>query len=262
MNNEVKQANRKAMPKFILILIASVIIGGLVGFFSAVYGMSGMMEGLQYAGDIFAAYIAPWLMVALAVILPAVCTPIYCGAKKLLAAWDGEDEGISDAAEKKLSIVLWISSMVLIVSFFLMAASYSGGFDAIESGDGLYSIFLSIAAFVVIMIEEILFQQKSVDAAKMVSPEKKVSVYDTKFQKKWMDSCDEAEKIMIGKCAYKAFSAANKACLILSVVLALGALVFDIGFLPSLVVCLIWLVNQAVYCRESIRLSKAGCKLS
>ena len=67
---------------------------------------------------------------------------------------------------------------------------------------------------------------------------------------------------MIGKCAYKAFSATNNVCLILSAVLALGALVFDIGFLPSLVVCLIWLVNQAVYCRESIRLSKAGCKIS
>lgn len=262
MNNEVKQANKKAMSKFILILIASVIIGALVGYFFAIYGLNGMTQGLKYAGKYFGSHIAPWLMAALAVLLPAVCTPIYCSAKKLLAAWDGENESIANTAEKKLSTVLWISSTVLIVSFFLMAASYSGGFDAIDNGDDLYSISISIAAFVVIMIEEVLFQQKAIDLAKKVSPEKNVSVYDTKFQKKWMDSCDEAEKIMIGKCAYKAYSAANKACLILSVVLALGALVFDIGFLPSLVVCLIWLVNQTAYCWESIRLSKAGCKIS
>lgn len=37
---------------------------------------------------------------------------------------------------------------------------------------------------------------------------------------------------------------------------------FQIGFLPSLVVCPIWPVNQTVYCRESIRLSKAACKIS
>lgn len=262
MDNEVKQANRKAMPKFLLILIVSVIIGALVGYFSAIYGLNRMTQGLKYAGKFFGSHIAPWLMAVLAVLLPAVCTPVYCSAKKLLAAWNGEDEGISEAAEQKLSTVLWISSMVLIVSFFLMAASYSVGFDAVDNGDGLDSISFSIAAFVVIMIEEILFQQKAIDAARKVSPEKKVSVFDTKFQKKWLDSCDEAEKIMIGKCAYKAFSAVNNVCLILSVVLALGALVFDIGFLPSLVVCLIWLANQAVYCRESIRISKAGCKIS
>ena len=173
MNNEIKQANRKAMPKFILILIASVIIGGLVGYFSAIYGLNGMMEGLKHAGKFFGSHIAPWLMATLAVLLPAVCTPIYCSAKKLLAAWDSEGEGISEAAEQKLSTVLWISSMVLIVTFFLMAASYSGGFDAIENDDGLNSISISIVAFVVIMIEEILFQQKAIDAAKKVCPEKK-----------------------------------------------------------------------------------------
>ena len=152
MDNEVKQANRKAMPKFLLILIVSVIIGALVGYFSAIYGLNRMTQGLKYAGKFFGSHIAPWLMAVLAVLLPAVCTPVYCSAKKLLAAWNGEDEGISEAAEQKLSTVLWISSMVLIVSFFLMAASYSVGFDAVDNGDGLDSISFSIAAFVVIMI--------------------------------------------------------------------------------------------------------------
>ena len=67
-----------------------------------------------------------------------------------------------------------------------------------------------------------------------MNPEKTASVYDTKFQKKWMESCDEAEKIMIGKCAFKAYAATNTVCSILSIVLAICALVFGIGFLPSL----------------------------
>lgn len=71
-----------------------------------------------------------------------------------------------------------------------------------------------------------------------------------------------AEKIIIGKCAYKAFTATNGICAALAIVLAICALIFDIGFLPSLAVCLIWLVNQSVYCREAIRVSKAGCKIS
>ena len=51
-------------------------------------------------------------------------------------------------------------------------------------------------------------------------------------------------------------------CSILSIVLAVCALVFGIGFLPSLVVCLIWIVNQTVYCNEALKYSKAGNKIS
>ncbi|MDY4515087.1 MAG: DUF3169 family protein [Lachnospiraceae bacterium] len=36
------------------------------------------------------------------------------------------------------------------------------------------------------------------------NPEKTASVYDTKFQKKWMDSCDEAEKILIREATIQA----------------------------------------------------------
>ena len=33
-------------------------------------------------------------------------------------------------------------------------------------------------------------------------------------------------------------------------------LMFDIGFLPSFVVCLIWLVSQCAYCRAAIKCNK------
>ena len=112
------------------------------------------------------------------------------------------------------------------------------------------------------MVEAVILQQKCVDTAKQIKPEKKASIYDMRFQKKWMEDCDEAEKIMIGKCAYKAYAATNMVCSILTIVLAICALLFEIGFLPSLVVCLVWLVNLSVYCKEAMRYSKAGNKIS
>ena len=51
-------------------------------------------------------------------------------------------------------------------------------------------------------------------------------------------------------------------CTILASVLAVCALVFDIGFLPSLTVCLVWIVNLSVYCKEAMRYSKVGSKIS
>ena len=261
-NNEIKKANRKALPKFMLIMVISLLIGGLGGFCSAKYGLNSLSDGMKSAGAFFSAYIAPWLMLAAAVILPVVCIPIYRSTKKLISSWDGENEEISDTIDQKLSIVIWVTSAALILSYFLIAASYAEGFATFEKENNIIPFFVGIAGFFAIMIEAVILQQKCVDSAKKTNPEKTASVYDTKFHKKWMDSCDEAEKIMIGKCAFKAYAATNAVCTVLSIVLAICALILGIGFLPSLTVCLIWIVNQSVYCKEALKYSKAGNKIS
>ena len=82
---------------------------------------------------------------------------------------------------------------------------------------------MAVVAFIAVMVETIIIQQRCVDAVKRMNPEKIASVYDVKFQRKWMDSCDEAEKLMIGKCAYKAYAAANTACAVLAIIFAVCA---------------------------------------
>lgn len=261
-NNEIRKANRKALPKFMFIMVISLLVGGGIGFCAARYGLNTLAGSMKSAGAFFGTYIAPWLMLAAAVIVPMVCVPIYRSAERLLSSWDGENEEISDTIDNKLSIAIWITSADLILSYFLIAASYSGGFATFENENSALSSIVGITAFFGILIESVIIQQKCVDAAKKTNPEKTASVYDTKFQKKWMDSCDEAEKILIGKCAFKAYSATNTVCSALAIALAVCALIFEIGFLPSLVVCLVWIVNQSVYCKEALRYSKAGNKIS
>ena len=265
-NDEIKRANRKALPKFLLVAAVCAIVGGVIGYYSGYGSAKGGMDKLagmmKEAGAFFGTHIAPWGMLALAVIVPVVCIPIYRSAKKLAAAWDGEDEDVSDTMDRKLSAVIWITSAALIFSYFLIAASYSGGLAIFDDKERTIVFFIGVTAFLTIMIEAIIFQQKCVDTAKRTNPEKKASVYDMRFQKKWMDDCDEAEKIIVGKCAYKAYSATNAVCTVLSIVLAICAPVFGIGFLPSLVVCLVWIVNLSVYCKEAMRYSKAGNRIS
>lgn len=265
-NDEIRRANRKALPKFLLFALACALLGGVIGYFSgcgaAKGGLEQLTDRMKEAGAFFGAHIAPWLMLSAAALVPAVCVPIYWNAKQLLGTWDGEDEAVSDTIDRRLSAVLWITSAALILSYFLIAASYSGGLAAFGDRESILRLFIAIAAFLAILVEAVVFQQKSIDAVKQKESEKRASVYDMRFQKKWMEDCDEAEKLMIGKCAFKAYSATNAVCTIFAIVLAVCALVFGIGFLPSLAVCLIWIVNLSVYCREAMRWSKAGNKIS
>lgn len=259
---EIKKANRKALPAFILLLIIGMLLGGLFGYCAVKFGFDELSGKIGRAAAFFGINIAPWIMAALAVILPCVCVPLFNKAKKLLSSWDGEDESVSDSADEKLSLIIWLSGAALIISYFLITAAYSGGFTLLDEKENVVPFFTAIVGFFVILIETVIIQQKCVDAAKKMNPEKTASVYDMKFQKKWMDSCDEAEKIIIGKCAYKAYSATNSVCAAFAVLLALGALLFGTGFLPSLVVCVIWIINQSVYCREAMKYSKSGNKVS
>ena len=76
-NDEIKKANRKALPTFLLVVAICAIIGGIAGYCSARYGLDGMTGTLKAAGDFFGTRVAPWLMLAAAVVLPMVCVPIY-----------------------------------------------------------------------------------------------------------------------------------------------------------------------------------------
>ncbi|HBF15338.1 MAG TPA: DUF3169 domain-containing protein [Clostridiales bacterium] len=260
--NEIRRANRAALPKLLLFMVLCLAVGGTAGYFAARYGLNTLTGNLKSAGAFFGSNVAPYLLLAVAVLSPAVCFSIYRGAKKRIAAWDGEDEAVYEAIDRRLSTVNRISASALVLSYFLLAASYSGGFGIFESRRLTVLYFLAIAAFFAVIIETLLLGQRCVDAVKRVNPEKKASFYDMNFQKKWMEDCDEAEKLLIGRCAYRAYRATNRVCAILAGVCALGALLFDIGFLPSLAVCSIWIVSQSAYCREAMKYAKLGNRLS
>lgn len=258
-NNKIKSDNRRALPKFLILVVVAVLVGGVFGFFVGKGNTESLPDMLAGAAEFFGLNLAPWLLVALAVILPCVCIPMYKRAKARLGAWDGEDEAISDEIELDLSRVINLTSAALIVSYFLIAAAYSYWKQMLDNPNellGTVTFFSAIVGFLAILVECVLLQQRCVDSVKRMNPEKEGSIYDMKFQRKWLDSCDEAEKAAIGQCAFKAYNATNSVCSILALLLALGALALDISFLPSLVVCLIWLVNTVVYGREAIKQTK------
>lgn len=262
-NKEIKKANRKALPIFLLILCISLISGGILGFATAKAGDIGLTEKFKAAASAFGAYAAPWLMLLCALAVAAICLPLYRKGKRILSEWDGEDEAVCDKAEKMLSYVLCFSNCAYIIAFFLIAATYSAmSINDFGGAKTLVPFFVGLVSFMAILMETIIFQQKSLDAAKKTNPEKNVSIYDVKFQKKWLDSCDEAEKLVIGKCAYKAFNATNKACIAFAGLLAIGSLVFEISLTASFFVCAIWLINQFAYFRETMKYSEAGNKIS
>lgn len=60
-NDEIRAANRKALPKFLLLTLVGAVIGAIVGYCAARYGLDQLSGVLADAGAFFGARIAPWL---------------------------------------------------------------------------------------------------------------------------------------------------------------------------------------------------------
>lgn len=56
-NQEIKEANRKAMPMFILLVIAGAAAGGIMGFVIAKYGLHGFSENIERVADVFSCFL-------------------------------------------------------------------------------------------------------------------------------------------------------------------------------------------------------------
>lgn len=256
-NDPIKQENKKAMHKFALVFILSMAAGLVLGVVTAILEFESFGELLEAFWHFFAARLAGWLLCACPVVELAAGLPLYFSAKRQFAAWDGEDEAVSEAIERRLSVCIWITSMATILGFFLLPGHLAGMIHGRFLSRPVHT-FWGLGAFLVNLMVTMLFQQKLVDATKRLNPEKRGSVYDTKFHEKWLDSCDEAERAVIGQCAMKAFRAVTYTCLVLWVVFILGGIYFEWGLLPAMAVCIIWGVSQSVYSYWALKLSKPG----
>ena len=246
MNDKVKQENRRALPKFFGTVLLFALLGGVGGFVVAIAGPSGLAGWLQAGlGEVLRVAV-PWGIPVSSVILLGIGLGLYRSAKGRYSRWDGEDEDLAEGIEISLSYVLLFTALAVILDFFFLSAAFLSDVPMVTS-----------VLFLVSVVLVILLQQKAVDLTRRMNPEKRGSVYDPSFQKKWMDSCDEAERAQIGQASYQAVRAATIACLVLWVVLTILNFSFDIGLLPALTVLVVLGVLQVTYCLTCIRLSRS-----
>ena len=242
-----KSENRKALPKFLLVLLVSGLGGGIIGFIVGISNVFGLDTASVAAGvnELLRA-VTPWAIPVSAIVTLGGSLLLYRSAARQYSAWNGGDE---DAAAKRvdfcLNWVLLLGMVQLLVSlFFFAAASYYE----------LSGILYYLAVFLVSMALVIFSQQKVVDLIRRMNPEKQGSIYDMKFQKKWLETCDEEERQQIGQAAFHAYSLTSRVCLWLWVLLVILNLVFEIGMMPVCMVLVVMAVMQVSYMLECIRM--------
>lgn len=247
-----RSENRKALPRFALTMAGSLLAGGVLGFVigcSRVFGLeaAAVAEGLSAV----LSAVTPWGIPVTSVLTLGACFVLYHSAAKKFAAWSGGDEDeTSESIDVLLSWTLLFSALQLLFNLFFLAAFCVYHLDGDIDGLTLVGVFLLSCGLV------IFAQQKTVDLERRMNPEKRGSVYDAKFQKKWFESCDESERRQIGQACYRAYMVTGRVCMGLWLVLVVLTMVFEMSLLPVFILLLIWGVMQVTYTLECIRLGK------
>ena len=247
-NSKIKSDNRKALPKFFIIIVIAFFIGLLS---SALLNWKGLTFKEIFNGlDLIFIAIAPYALCLLTFVLSLFSFHYYKQAKKLFLNWDGEDETSITAAETKINYVLLLTSINFILGFMLFST-----FTFKNNNDLVPSLIL-IGVFIITIIVITVFQQKVIDLTRRINPEKQGSVYDMKFKDKWLASCDENEIRQIGIASFKSYTATTSICAILMLVTFILKDTFNLGLYPILVITIIWLVSTLAYFCEAIKNSK------
>ncbi|GFO84389.1 MULTISPECIES: DUF3169 family protein [Anaerostipes] len=248
---EIRRENRKALKKFTLVIVAAGIVGGFAGFFG-----TALSEQIKASSEIWTEItgnILFYLFPIVFLVLHIASFGIYSKYKKIKDMWDGEDEDSANQIEEKISYAIWAEYIATALGFLYFALMLGGEvFDSFGLWKGI-SVFL---IFVINVVLVTIMQQKCVDLEKEMNPEKEGSVYDTKFSEKWLESCDEAEKMMIYRSAWASYRVMGTAYVVAWIVTFLANEFFDTGLFACCIVVLLWIIQTSVYCYKSIQISK------
>lgn len=258
---EIKKENKKAGKKFALVMVLCGILGGIMGFASVgamkhISGISQAFESFMSANIVTIGIVIPVIMAVLTAVICMVSIYDVTKNKKNISHLIASDDDESlERIERKLSYDMWLCNGVMILNYFLFAVMIFADENFGKEGVPRIS-FYTVIVFLVFVITLIIVQQRLVDGVKLLNPEKKGSVYDLRFNKKWEESCDEVEKLIIYKSCYKAYQAVNLTCIILWMIFVLSGLVMGSGFSAVVCISVIWAVLICTYHYYVIKYSR------
>lgn len=251
VKERIEAEDKKKVGKFWFNVALGGLIGGVVGFFTALLSDVGSELSTKPFLELFAEFqislTTPFrvLMVIFGVTFWIIGEILYRKAKK---KWDEaiDQDEVYEEVDMTLSIAMALISTMNILNFLCFGVSNYMLPKTLKNMDD-WIFWVTILLFILFVYGGFFLQRRIINFIKEMNPEKRGSLYDKKFKDRWFESCDEAEKMQIGMAAYQSFQAVNVLCTILACVLLLAGMVFEIGILPLFIVILVWLTQTITY---------------
>lgn len=239
MKPKTEKKNGWVYVKFAIIIVVSGIFGAVCNM-----AIGAGFENFTNLGAVLSQslYGAGVPLLGGGLLLAVAATGLYLAAKKPMALADEDD-----AAYEKANRLLCLSMILTTLGFpwFILTMGLTFGQTTRNEELGFTGFGLLILIAQIIWFSAL--QAIVVGATKKLYPEKRGNVFDTKFQKDWYASCDEAEQKTIGDCSYFTFQIMNLVYPIVMVLLIMIGSTWSINALWFVLLGGLWMMQTLVY---------------
>ncbi|HIT67720.1 MAG TPA: DUF3169 family protein [Candidatus Merdisoma merdipullorum] len=245
--------------KIVFYMLLGAAIGAVLGAGSYIF-LNGYGTGFEgIAGQLYGwlqASILPILVVLLVFSVAAgefSCRKMKKIMVQLADAEDEESDRLEYEEEKWGALSMNLNVISQTFCMIVLSAGYSSNY--LSSSEAARGSFLyACVVFIICMAYDSFWQIRYVKLIQLGHPEKLGDPSSINFQKKWLESCDEAEREVIYRSSYKAYMMLGRLMPILLVLTMLANLLFNTGMLAVIVVAVIWLVVTLTYTHSCVSL--------
>lgn len=241
MKSQNKPAKKTRNP-YVNISIA-LLLGAIFGLFSTqIIGIIHYLSLAPYTKT-FTAFMEVnlhWFHLILGFLFQGLTLYLYVSAKRLLTTLNMDDDNdvIELEFDDKVSLILLVNTVFLAINFVVLGLSFTN--------IGLHTLW-NVLIFICLSISGVVFEIKAIQLIQRKDPTKLADPGSIKFDKQWINSCDEAERHRIYKASYQT-NTIMKYILIFALSLTLITKIeFNTGNLPIVLIGGIWIVQTVTY---------------
>ena len=203
---KTKSSGKSVYVRFAVSMLIWAAVGAVAGFLIVMAG-DNLSETSANVNHALASFGLWWFVPGYLLLL--VSTVYYFRGKGLLPQAKTEDTAFREA-DRRLCQAMAFSVAAMVWLFIALGIGIQqewtdGQGSHVSQAGGWTEALLLLVSLVVQLVWITVMQVVTVKATKVICPEKRGNVLDTKFQKDWYQSCDEAERQQIGQCSYFSF---------------------------------------------------------
>ena len=253
----------KTYLKYAMKLLVCICIGAVLGF---AINFIDVDEWNRYAGMVQSVIRQNLLMLLILFMIASIVTGELSlkRMRRLGAEFSGAEDERGDEIEYELehigSIGLIGTTIIMVISIIVLATVYSMSYIERGVSGGNESLMLSFGIFIALNIYNGYWQMRYIKTIQRIYPDMKADPTSGKFQKQWLESCDEAEREMIYQASYKTYLRLNRIMPVLTALAMLGNLMWNTGILAVLLLGIVWITLVVTYCRACTKMK--GTKLN
>jgi len=225
----------KRYRNFIVILILSMLVGGILG------GLSDKISelDLSFGGNMSSILFYTLLVMSLIIISYLIVTVIYIKSNYKKVDLDN----IPKAINRKVSNVLLLCTIQAIIGLTWDAVVINRSFDK----DLLYLVLVPTVSIII----AVFFLTKSMKYFNYLYPNRNMNLFENGAEKNYFNSLDDGEKWVTYNCSY---ATVNKMQLVFTVALVISMLLsmfIKVSIAVPIVIGVIWIIQNLIYSHES-----------